>query len=302
MSSSDSQFDAKDARRRFTLLLVHAHPDDECSGTGGLIARSSQEGHACVLITCTNGEWGEVNDKKLGDLRPRERAEDRQRLAAVRRAELEKAAKILGIAHLYPLGYQDSGMAGWDSNQDPAAFQNASIGEVTGKIVRIIREHRPDVLVTYNEKGSYGHPDHLMAHRAAMAAAEAAGDPARYPEAGPGPWRIRKIYHTAWPRSRMIRTWRVMRLMGRKTPLDDPDFRIDKFGTADELITVRVDVRSVLRKKWRALFSHRSQMAGNFFWWFFRITGRWLYTDESFVCVRSDVPVEKDETTLFDGL
>lgn len=288
--------------RRHTLLLVHAHPDDECSGTGGLIARSRKEGHACILITCTNGEWGEVKDKKLGDLRPRERAEDRRRLGAIRKAELEKAAEILGVTRLCLLGYQDSVMEGWDSNQDPAAFRNADFEEVTGKIVRLIREHRPDVLVTYNEKGGYGHPDHLMAHRAAMAAADAAGDAGRFPEIGPGPWRVRKIYHTAWPRSRMMRVWRIMRLMGRKTPLDDPDFRPGSFGTEDALITTRVDVRPVLRKKWRALFSHRSQMAGNFFWWFFRITGRWLYVEESFVCVRSDVPVEPPERTLFEGL
>ncbi|MEE9276003.1 MAG: PIG-L family deacetylase, partial [bacterium] len=292
----------KESSKRFTLLAVHAHPDDESSGTGGLIAACGRAGHTVVLVTCTNGEWGEVKDKRLGALRPRERAEDRRRLAEVRLGELDRAAKILGIAHLHPLGYQDSGMAGWESTSDPAAFANADLEEVTGRLVRLIREHRPDVLVTYNENGGYGHPDHLMAHRAAMAAVEAAEDPDRFPETGPAPWRIRKIYYTAWSRTRMLRAWRWMRLLGRKTPLDDPDFKRGRFGTPDEDITTRIDVRPVLRRKWRALFSHRSQMAGNFFWWFFRLSGRWLYAEETFVCARSDAPLEGVETSVFEGL
>jgi len=287
--------------RPFTLLLVHAHPDDESSSTGGLIARCARAGHRTVLVTCTNGEWGEVKDSRLG-LRPRERPEDRRRLGEVRLAELERAARILGVTHLHPLGYPDSGMAGWESTRETSTFANADLDEVAGKIVRLIREYRPDVLITYDEKGSYGHPDHVMAHRAAVVAVEAAEDPARFPGAGPAPWRVRKVYYTAWSRQRLLRTWRWLRLLGQKTPLDDPDFRESRFGTPEEAITTRIDVRPCLRRKWRALAAHRSQIAGSFFWRFIRLTARWLLPEETFLCVRSDVPLRRGERCVFEGL
>ncbi len=287
----------ENTRSRFTLLLVHAHPDDECSGTGGLILRCAQEGHTSVLITCTNGDRGQVRGLRL---RPETSAGDRRRLADVRQGELERAAGILGLTSCHQLGYPDSGMEGWESNGRAEVFANADLGEAAERIARIIREHRPDVLVTYNEGGGYGHPDHIMTHRAAMAALDVAADPARL--SGLPPWRVRKVYHTAWSRSRMLRTWRWMRRLGRKTPLDDPNFDPAKFGTPDEEITTRIDVSSVRRKKWRALFIHKSQTGNNFFWWFFRLTGRWLFPEEGFVLVRSDVPAGKREASVFEGL
>ncbi len=283
--------------KTFTLLLVHAHPDDECSGTGGLIAKSARAGHRVVLITCTNGEMGET--KHLG-LDAKVEA-DRERLGAARCEELAQAARILGVAHLHPLGYRDSGMEGWEGNGDPRAFMNAEEGEVVGKLVAHLRRYRPEVVITYNEGGGYGHPDHVMANKATTKALEAAADPAFYPEAGEA-WRTPKFYHTAWARSRMMRTWRWMRFFGRKTPLDDPDFREDKYGTPDEVITTRVNVGKHLRRKWRALNAHKSQITGNFFWWFIRLTGRWLYEEETFVRVRSDVETPEEERSVFDGL
>ncbi|MFP6868672.1 MAG: PIG-L family deacetylase [Nitrospinota bacterium] len=285
--------------RRHTLLLVHAHPDDECSGTGGLIVRCAQEGHTTVLITCTTGDRGEANGLRL---LPRERAEDRRLLAEVRQRELEAAVRILGLSHHHQLGYGDSGMKGWKSNGLAEVFANADLGEAAEKIARFIREYRPDVMITYDEKGGYGHPDHVMAHRAAMAAAGVAADRDHLADSGLAPWRVKKIYHTAWARSRLLRTWRWMRRIGKKTPLDDPDFDETQVGTPDEEITTRIDIRSVLKKKWRALFSHKSQMGNNFFWWFFRLAGRWIFPDESFVLVRSEVPSSKAERSIFEGL
>ncbi len=285
---------------KFTFLLVHAHPDDECSGTGGLLARSAMEGHTSVLITCTNGDRGEV--KGLPSLHPQESTEDRRRLAEIRQRELEKAARILGITHLHQLGYSDSGMDGWESNGRPEAFANVDLTEAGEKIACFIRQYRPEVLVTYDEQGGYGHPDHLMAHRAAMAALEIAEDDTRLRESGLAPWRVRKVYHTAWARSQLLRTWRWMKRFGRKTPLDDPGFDESKYGTPDEMITTKIDVNHVRRKKMRALFTHKSQMSGNFFWWFFRLAGRWVYNEESFVCARSDMPVNQVERSIFEGL
>ncbi len=292
--------DTSISSRGFILFLVHAHPDDECSGTGGLLARSAREGHTSVLITCTNGDRGEV--KGLPFLHPKKSAEDRRRLAEVRQWELEQAAEILGITHLHQLGYSDSGMDGWESNVQSNAFANADLTEAAEKIARLIRQYRPEVFITYNEQGGYGHPDHLMTHRAAMAALEIAEDEIRLRDSGLAPWRVRKVYHTAWARSQLLRTWWWMSRLGRKTPLDDPDFDESKYGTPDEMITTQIDINPVRRKKMRALFTHKSQMGGNFFWWFFRLAGRWVYKQESFVCVRSDVPVRKGERSVFEGL
>ncbi len=238
----------------------------------------------------------------MPSLHPQESAEDRRRLAEIRQRELEEAARILGITHLHQLGYSDSGMDGWESNGRSGAFANADLTEAAEKIACFIRQYRPEVLITYNEQGGYGHPDHLMAHRAAMAAVEIAEDKTRLQESGLPPCRVRKIYYTAWARSKLLQTWRWMRWFGRKTPLDDPDFDESKYGTPDEMITTKIGVNPVRRKKMRALFTHKSQMGGNFFWWFFRLAGRWVYNEESFVCVRSDMPVNKGERSIFEGL
>ena len=287
--------------RRYTLLTVHAHPDDEASGTGGLLRLAADQGHTTVLVTCTNGELGDVKDASLR-LNPRHNPADRPCLAQIRRDELTKAAAVLGITHLYMLGYHDSGMQGWDTNNDPQVFVQANPQEVIANLVGIIRQHRPEVVVTYDANGGYGHPDHIMTHRMTVAAVDAAADAKRVPEAG-APWQVQKLYYTAWARSDMLRAFRAMELLGRRTPLRHPDFQPDLLGCPDELITTRIDVRPVMRRKWRALFTHHSQMGqSNFFWWFLRLTGRWLYAYESFRCVRSPQLIQRPETDIFAGL
>src|SRR5262249_5657227 len=176
------------ARRTFTLMAVHAHPDDESSGTRGLLRLAAEQGHTTVLVTCTNGDLGDVKDPRLR-LKPREKPADRQRLAEVRHAELQQAAAILGVTHLYPLGYHDSGMYGWETNTEPYAFAQVKVDDVAGQLVPIMRQHRPDVVVTYDEYGGYGHPDHIMAHRVTMAALAAAADAPPFPQAGGAPRR-----------------------------------------------------------------------------------------------------------------
>src|SRR5712691_11560113 len=130
------------ARQTYTLLAVHAHPDDESSSTGGLLRLAAEQGHATIVVTCTNGDLGEVH---LPDVRltPRQDSADRARLARIRQEELAKATAILGVTKVYLLGYHDSGMAGWDSNQDRQAFVQARHEDVTGHLVHIIRRHRP---------------------------------------------------------------------------------------------------------------------------------------------------------------
>lgn len=285
----------------FTLLVVHAHPDDESSGTGGILRLAAQRGHTTVVVTCTNGELGDVKVPALS-LNPAENPEDRARLGAIRRRELTRASAVLQVTHLHMLGYHDSGMQGATSNAAPYVFVNAEPDDVTGRLVGLIRQHRPHVVITYDEQGGYGHPDHIMTHRMTMAALDAAADGRHYPEAG-RPWEVPKVYYTAWARSEILRIYKAMRLLGRQTPLRDPDFDPNTVGCPDELITTKVDIRPVLRDKWRALFSHRSQMGGNlFFRWLMRLGARWFYPYESLRCVRSPRPIQSLESDIFSGL
>ena len=290
--------------KTYTLMIVHAHPDDESSSTGGLLRLAAEQGHTTILVTCTNGELGKVNIPDLR-LNPRKDPADQQRLALIRQEELSKATAILGITKGYLLGYRDSGMAGWNSNHDPQAFMNSNHEDVTGQLVHVIRRHRPDVVVTYDANGGYGHPDHIMVHRVTVASVEAAAMAERFPDGG-SPWQVRKVYYIAWSRSSVRRAIKVMKVMdffGRHTPLREPNFDPDALGCPDELITTRIDVRSVMRAKWAALFAHRSQMGRQgMFVWFFQLVGRWLWPYETFRCVQSVMPVQRPESDIFAGL
>src|SRR5690606_39223430 len=151
-----------------TLMAVHAHPDDEVMGTGGLLARCAAEGIRTVLVTCTNGEQGDGP----GGVKPGEPGHDAAEVAGRRLAELRESAELLDVAHLELLGYRDSGMDGWSANDHPEAFANIPLDESAGRLTALMERYRPQVVVTYDENGGYGHPDHIQAHRIAMAAAE----------------------------------------------------------------------------------------------------------------------------------
>src|SRR5262249_9936857 len=155
---------------------------------------------------------------------------------------------LLGVTHVYQLGYHDSGMAGWASNQERQAFVQAPLEDVTGRLVPLIRRHRPDVVVTYDAHGSYGHPDHIMPPRVPMARVTAAPVAACFPQEG-APWQVRKVYSVVWPQSvvrRAIQVMRVLESCGLPTPLREPHVDPMVFGCPDALITTRIDVRSVL--------------------------------------------------------
>lgn len=282
------------SNHRPTLMTVHAHPDDEAIATGGVMARAAAEGKRVVLVTATRGEVGEIHDP---DLDPEEA---RGRLGEIREAELRRGAEILGVTDLRFLGYRDSGMAGTPENEDPRAFTNADLREATGRLVAIIRETRPDVVVSYDEKGGYGHPDHIAAHRVTLAAVEAAGDPERYPEAGP-PWRVAKLYDATWARSDMLRFNEMIREAGQEVPFGD-EF-IATYGVPDEAITTRVDVRPYIPAKRRALKEHRTQIPEDdpFF-----SSPDGLFSEamgtETFARRFSAVPVPEREDDLFAGL
>ena len=179
------------------LLLVHAHPDDEVTGTGATMAHYAASGAHVTLVTCTLGEEGEIHVPALAQLE----AAQADQLGGYRIVELERACAALGVTDHRFLGgagrYRDSGMMGLPTNDHPRAFWQADVDEAAALLLEIIREVRPQVMITYDENGFYGHPDHIQAHRVAMRAAELAG--ADGPE---------KIYWTAMPRSVLARAWR----------------------------------------------------------------------------------------------
>ena len=236
------------------ILMVHAHPDDECLSTGGVLARYSAEGIRTVLVTATGGEEGEI---VVPDL---DTPENHANLRTIRDKELACSVEKLGISVLERLGYRDSGMVGTEANNHPESFHQANKDEATRQLVALIRRHRPQVLVTYDEHGGYGHPDHIACHQITVAAFDAAGDPARYEDAGE-PWTPQKLYYTAFPRSAMYQAWLLLREQGVKTPLDNPDFDITRFTTPDTRITTKVPIGDYLQQKRDSIACHMTQIA-----------------------------------------
>lgn len=279
-----------------TLMIVHAHPDDEAIGTGGTFARYAAEGVRTVLVTCTLGEEGEIVDPAL------DTPENRANLGELRYQELMNAVQHLGIQHLELLPYRDSGMMGTPTNQHPECFAQADLTEATGQLVQLVRQYRPQVLVSYNEHGGYGHPDHINAHKITVAAFDAAGDARKYPNAGE-PWTPLKLYYISFRRARWLKIWTTMRERGLKTPLDDPEFNLERF-VDDPRITTTLDIKRYLPQKIAAMRSHPSQIGPDWMWLAVPedVREELLY-DEHFIRVASRVPVaEGEETDLFAGL
>jgi mycothiol conjugate amidase Mca len=278
-------------------MAVHAHPDDEVFGTGGVLAKAAAEGIHTVLVTATRGEAGEIHDP---DLDP---DEVRDRLGSIREDELRRAAAILGIAELHFLGYRDSGMAGSPENGDPRNFHNADPEEATGRLVRIMRQVRPQVIVTYDERGSYGHPDHIAAHRMAVAAFDAAGDPGRFSDQGLPAWQPQKLYYTAFSRSGFERFAELLRERGVPPPFEDPDFDVAAITVPDEVITTRVNVREYMTHKRGAMLAHRTQIpADHPMLTLPKDLAREAWSTETFIRARSLIPTPESEDDLFAGL
>jgi LmbE family N-acetylglucosaminyl deacetylase len=267
---------------RLTLMAVHAHPDDEVLGTGGVFAGYAEEGIRTVLVTCTNGEQGDGP----GGVKPGDPGHDEAAVRALRLAELRDSVAHLGIEDVELLGYHDSGMVGWEGNKADAAFANVPVEEAAGRLAELMERYRPQVVVTYDENGGYGHPDHIQAHRITVAAAERSGVPS-------------KLYFTAVPRERFTELFEHMRATG-ETPADfelPPDF-----GVPEEQITTVVDVSPYVERKRKALEAHASQ-GDNIF--MLRLSAEIQHRalgQESFIRHFSKVPAADREDDLFDGL
>ncbi|MEU8137856.1 N-acetyl-1-D-myo-inositol-2-amino-2-deoxy-alpha-D-glucopyranoside deacetylase [Streptodolium elevatio] len=241
-----------------SLLLVHAHPDDEVINNGASMARYAAEGVHVTLVTCTLGEEGEILVPELAHL-----AADREDgLGAHRMTEMLDSMKALGVDDQRYLGgpgrYRDSGMMGTPPNERPDSFWQADVDEAASHLVPIVREVRPQVLVTYDEIGGYGHPDHIQAHRVAMRAAELAADPAY----GTGEaWAVDKIYWNAMPRSVLKEGFERMKAEGKELPFEFVDIDELPFVVDDALVTTAVSAADFFDAKVEALRAYPTQVS-----------------------------------------
>lgn len=290
------------------LLLVHAHPDDESIVSGSTMARYAAEGVHVTLLTCTLGEEGEVLVPELGQLE----AGQADQLGGYRIGELAEAMRALGVSDHRFLGgagrFRDSGMMGTPANQHRRAFWRAAtepdvFAAAVAAAVAVVREVRPQVVVTYDDNGDYGHPDHIMAHRVATAAVDAAADPSF---GGGEAWRVAKMYWTATPKSVLRRGFEALK--------DDAEVRFGvadvddlPFGVDDELVTTAIDGTGFGAAKLDALRAHRTQIAvDGVFFALSNMLGREALAVEHFRLVRGELGGDRDpdgrETDLFAGL
>jgi LmbE family N-acetylglucosaminyl deacetylase len=243
-----------------TFLAVHAHPDDEATSTGGVFRLLANQGVRTVLVTCTNGEFGDAP----GGAKPNSDHHDGDEVAKLRAVELEAAVRVLGIDRLVRLGYRDSGMKGWPQNDDPESFWSTPVDVAAERLAQILVEERPAVVMTYNAIGFYGHPDHIQAHRITMAALELIDyQPTLYFNAIPD--SVMEVYRERWAREDRERAEAdAAKGIAREPETHDPDAEPINMGTPDDLIDATIDISSVVDAKFDALAAHASQMEGSF--------------------------------------
>ena len=233
-----------------TILAVLAHPDDESFGMGGTLALYAQMGYSTYYVCATRGEAGSADEEHLKGFKD---------TAEMRTDELMRAARVLGLKDVFFLGYRDSGMPGMEANQHPDAQINHPIEEVAGRVVKYIRELKPEVVVTFDPIGGYKHPDHIHIQRATTLAYEKADDASFHPEAG-SPFKPQALYYHVFPKGFLKWAVRLMPLVGR-----DPR----KFGRNGDIdltdlivdfpVHVSLDIRSVAEVKRKAGEQHASQ-------------------------------------------
>jgi N-acetyl-1-D-myo-inositol-2-amino-2-deoxy-alpha-D-glucopyranoside deacetylase len=284
------------------LLLIHAHPDDEVISTGGIMAMYSEQNALVTLITCTLGEEGEVVVPALQHL-----ASDRDdTLGTYRIGELAASCEALGVKDHRLLGgagrWRDSGMMGEPTNDRVDCFWNADLPEAAHDLVKIMREVRPQVVITYDENGAYGHPDHIMANKVTVAAFDLSADPSYAPELGE-PWQPAKLYYSAIPRTGFREAMQALKEQGVDPGFgdDEPSFIID-----DELVTTHIDVHQYMAAKVAAMRAHATQIAMDAAFYAMADGGpRAMFAHETFRLVRGELGASNSdgkEDNLFAGV
>lgn len=233
-----------------SLMAIFAHPDDESYGVAGTLATYAARGVDVRLVCATKGEAGMISNPALAY---------RDNLGAVREEELRNACRVMGIHQPNMMGYRDSGMAGTKENHDPQSLNMAAPERVIGKLVYLIRELRPDVILTFDHEGVYGHPDHAAMSKYTEEAFQAAGDANRYPDQLMGdlkPHAPQRLFYVALPKSRVEA---LSKTIPRELRPDDEDINVDDVGTPDEDVTVEMDIDAMYDTKREAIACHRTQ-------------------------------------------
>jgi LmbE family N-acetylglucosaminyl deacetylase len=280
-----------------TFLAVHAHPDDEASSTGGVFRLLANQRVRTVLVTCTRGEFGDAP----GGIKPEEEGHDADDVAEVRQAELDKAVEVLGISRSVRLGYRDSGMMGWPQNEDPASFWATPVNEAAERLALILMEERPQVVVTYNQHGFYGHPDHIQAHRITVSALSLIDyEPTLYYNAIPN--SVMAIMRERWEREeREQREADAAKGIERPAESEMSEEDIIEMGTPDDQIGAAIDVSSVTDAKYDALAAHHSQIAESFWMKMSREEFKKAMGTEWFVRVTNPKGLSGAVTDIFAG-
>lgn len=292
----------------FTLLTVHAHPDDEASKGAPTCAKYHALGARTVLVCCTGGEEGDLQNPTLRDpgqpfhgLTP---DEERELVIKLRPGELERSAQVIGFDEVVMLGYRDSGMPDSPANLHPGSFAAADLDEAVGRLVAVVRRTRPQVLITYgDEQSGYPHPDHLRVHDISVLAWERAGDPAWYPHAGE-PFTPLKLYFTTWSRRRMIAVHEGLLAHHGESPFGEAFFeRPDQ----DHRITTKIDVGEFLWARSESLKAHATQVDPTEAFWFglddLQLAAVYPWEDWILAASRvGEVPTVDAEHDLFDGV
>ncbi len=284
---------------KLRLMAVHAHPDDESSKGAATMAKYVAEGHEVMVVTLTGGERGSILNPAM------DRPEVLENMSELRREEMAKAAKILGVQHHW-LGYVDSGLPEGDPLPPlpEGCFALVPTEEAAGRLVAVVREFRPHVIVTYDENGGYPHPDHIKCHEVSVAAFEAAGDPERYPEAGE-PWTPLKLYYShGFSRVRMKAMHDAMEARGMESPYKEwlAKWDPDKGDVADR-VTSRIECGEYFHVRDDALRAHATQIDPNSRWFVIPLElQREVWPFEEYELARSLVDTTLPEDDLFAGI
>jgi mycothiol conjugate amidase Mca len=278
------------------LMSVHAHADDESITMGGTLATYASRGVRVCNVCCTDGELATIVAADM----PEETT--RPRLAEIRRDELRKACRELGVERVEFLGYHDSGMAGTETARRPEAFFMQPIDDVAARLCTLIRDFRPHVVVTYDGNGGYGHPDHIQTHRATLVAVEAAHLPMIFPDAG-RPWRVSKLYYTVFPRKVLRAAIEFALAAGMEHPFEGRSVEEMEFAAPDEAVTTTIDARAGMGAKRAAMRAHHSQIDESFpLLTIPEEVQREHFSEEHYQLVLTRVPVTLPETDLFAGV
>ncbi|HEY0806753.1 MAG TPA: mycothiol conjugate amidase Mca [Pseudonocardiaceae bacterium] len=289
---------------KLRLMTVHAHPDDESSKGAATLAKYVAEGHDVMVVTCTGGERGSILNPEM------DKPGVLERMSEIRVAEMAEAARVLGVEHRW-LGFVDSGLPEGDPPPPlpDDCFALVPLAESTEALVRLVREFRPHVLVTYDENGGYPHPDHIRTHEVSVAAFEAAGDPERFPDAG-SPWQPLKLYYShGFSRGKLIAFHNAMLARGLESPYDEWLKRWDENDEGNERkdvmdrVTTQVVCGDYFEVRDRALLAHKTQIDPNSRW--FSVTAdiqREVWPTEEYELARSLVDTTVPEDDLFAGV